>query len=85
MAIGTHTGPATPGGVSPGSAFDGYTPVERIDSPSDGINDAAGYVVYFGKDGADPVELYKATDSDISTLTQLTSGTEYDAFIGHNS
>lgn len=85
VVIGTHRGPASAGGVSPLSAFEGYTAVERIDNPADGINDAANYVVYFGKDGADPVELYKATDGDISTLTQLTSGTEYDTFIGHLS
>jgi hypothetical protein len=81
VLIGTHRGPASAGGVSPLSAFDGYTPVERIDNPADGINDAADYVVYFGKDDADPKELYKATNGDISTLSQLTSGTEYDAFI----
>jgi hypothetical protein len=38
--------------------------------------------VYFSKDDADPKELFKATDGDISTLTALTSGTEYDAFYG---
>ena len=85
VTIGTHVGPASAGGVTPGTAFEGYTPVERIDGPSDGINDSAGYVVYFKKDATDPVELYKATDSDVSTLVQLTTGTEYDAFIGHCS
>tara|TARA_R110001592_G_scaffold158352_3_gene389480 strand:- start:1719 stop:2063 length:345 start_codon:yes stop_codon:yes gene_type:complete len=85
VVVGVHVGPASAGGVSPASAFDGYTPVERIDSPADGWNDAADYVVYFGKDDADPVELYKATNGDISTLTQLTTGTEYNAFIGHLS
>jgi hypothetical protein len=83
VVIGTHIGPASAGGVSPASAFEGYTAVERIDNPSDGINDSADYVVYFGKDDASPVELYKATNGDISTLVQLTSGTEYDNFIGH--
>jgi|TARA_B100001094_G_scaffold222380_1_gene216431 hypothetical protein len=82
VAVGTHVGPASAGGVSPASAFDGYTPVHKIDSPSDGINDSANYVVYFSKDDADPKELFKATDGDISTLTALTSGTEYDAFYG---
>ena len=83
VVIGTHVGPASAGGVSPGSAFDGYTAVYRLDSPSDGINDSANYVVYFSKDDADPKELWKATDSDISTLVQLTSGTEYDTFYSY--
>ena len=83
VAVGTHVGPASAGGVSPGSAFDGYTAVHRLDSPSDGINDSANYVVYFSKDDADPKELWKATDSDISTLVQLTSGTEYDTFYSY--
>ena len=81
VIVGTHIGPASAGGVSPLSAFEGYTPVERIDNPTDGINDAADYVVYFSKDDADPKELYKATNGDISTLSQLTSGTEYDTYI----
>ena len=83
VVVGTHVGPASAGGVSPGSAFDGYTAVHRLDSPSDGINDSANYVVYFSKDDADPKELWKATDSDISTLVQLTSGTEYDTFYSY--
>ena len=83
VLVGTHIGPASAGGVSAPSAFEGYTPVERIDNPTDGINDAADFVVYFSKDDADPVELYKATNGDISTLTQLTSGTEYDTFLGY--
>ena len=83
VVIGTHVGPASAGGVSPGSAFDGYTAVHRLDSPSDGINDSANYVVYFSKDDAEPKELWKATDSDISTLVQLTSGTEYDTFYSY--
>ena len=78
VVVGTHVGPASAGGVSPASAFDGYTAVHRIDSPSDGINDGADYVVYFQKDGTDPVEFYKATNADASTLAQLTSGAEYD-------
>lgn len=82
VVIGTHIGPASAGGVSAPSAFEGYTPIHKIDSPSDGINDSANYVVYFSKDDADPKELFKATDGDISTLTALTSGTEYDAFYG---
>lgn len=82
VVIGTHVGPATAGGVSPASSFDGYTPVHKIDSPTDGINDGKGYVVYFSKDDADPAELFKATDGDVSTLVALTSGTEFDAFHG---
>ena len=80
VAIGTHVGPESAGGVSPESAFDGYTPIHLINSPADGINDSANYVVYFSKDDADPAELFKATDGDISTLVALTSGTEFDAF-----
>ena len=34
VAIGTHVGPASAGGVSPESAFEGYTPIHKIDSPS---------------------------------------------------
>ena len=83
VVIGTHVGPTSAGGASAPSAFEGYTPVERIENPSDGINDAADYLVYFKKDSTDPVELYKATNGDISTLVQLTSGTEYDNFIGY--
>jgi hypothetical protein len=40
-------------------------------------------VVYFSKDDADPKELYKATNGDISTLAQLTSGTEFDTYISY--
>lgn len=83
VVVGEHIGQAAPGGVSPLSAFDGYTPVERIDNPTDGINDAADYVVYFSKDDADPKELYKATNGDISTLAQLTSGAEYDTYYSY--
>ena len=80
VVVGTHVGPATAGGVSPASAFDGYTAIHRVDSPSDGINDGKDYVVYFSKDGADPKELFKATNGDISSLAALTSGAEYDSF-----
>jgi len=82
VVVGTHIGPANAGGVSPASAFEGYTAVHRIDSPSDGINDGKDYVVYFSKDGEDPKQLFKATNGDVSSLVQLTSGTEYDAFYG---
>lgn len=76
---GTHKGPATAGGVNPPSSFADYIPIHRIDSPSDGINDSANYVVYFQKpDESDNLEVYKATDSDISTLVKLTSGAEFD-------
>lgn len=68
-------GKAAPGGVSPHGAFEGYTPIHRVDSPSDGINDGADYVVYF-KDAND--DFWKATNADVSTLSQLTSGAEFD-------
>jgi hypothetical protein len=79
VVVGTHVGPASAGGVNPPASFEDYIPIHRIDSPSDGINDAANYVVYFQKaDESDNLEVYKATDSDISTLVKLTSGAEFD-------
>ena len=75
VVVGKHIGPASPGGVDPHGSFDGYTPIHRIDNPADGINDAADYVVYF-KDEND--DFFKATNADFSTLTQLTSGAEFD-------
>ena len=80
VAVGTHIGPASAGGVNPPSSFADYIPIHRIDSPSDGINDSANYVVYFQKldDAEENLEVYKATDSDISTLVKLTSGAEFD-------
>lgn len=80
VVVGTHVGPATAGGVSSLSAFEGYTPIHKVDSPSDGINDGKDYVTYFSKDGADPKELFKATNGDVSTLVALTTGTEFDNF-----
>lgn len=70
-------GKAQAGGVSPAGAFDGYTPIERIENPADGINDGANYVVYF-KDADNA--LWKATNADASTLTKLTSGAEFDKY-----
>ena len=80
VTVGTHIGPTTAGGVNPPSSFADYIPIHRIDSPSDGINDSANYVVYFQKldDAEENLEVYKATDSDISTLVKLTSGAEFD-------
>lgn len=80
VTVGEHIGPTSPGGVSPASAFDGYTAVHRIDNPSDGINDSADFVVYFSKDGADPKELWKATDADVSTLVKIESGAEHTSY-----
>ena len=80
VAVGTHIGPASAGGVNPPSSFEGYIPIHRIDNPADGINDSANYVVYFQKldDAEENLEVYKATDSDVSTLVKLTSGAEFD-------
>lgn len=80
VAVGTHIGPLSAGGVNPPSSFEGYIPIHRIDNPADGINDSANYVVYFQKldDAEENLEVYKATDSDISTLVKLTSGAEFD-------
>ena len=77
---GTDRGPASAGGVNPPSSFADYIPIHRIDSPSDGINDSANYVVYFQKldDAEENLEVYKATDSDVSTLVKLTTGAEFD-------
>jgi len=83
VVVGTHIGTASAGGVTADlSLWSDYTAVHRIDNPSDGINDSADYVVYFSKNDADPKELYKATNGDISTLVQLTEGAEYDNFYG---
>tara|TARA_B100001105_G_C22394560_1_gene446073 strand:- start:1470 stop:1814 length:345 start_codon:yes stop_codon:yes gene_type:complete len=73
-----HYGKETPGGVDAPHLFEDYTPIWRIDDPSDGINDDKDFVVYFEKDDVDPKEFYKATNSEFSSLTQLTTGTEYD-------
>tara|TARA_X000000950_G_scaffold279400_1_gene372117 strand:- start:1310 stop:1678 length:369 start_codon:yes stop_codon:yes gene_type:complete len=80
VSVGTHVGPATAGGVDPQTSFADYVPIHRIDNPSDGINDAADYVVYFQKldDAGENLEVYKATNSDFSTMTKLTSGAEFD-------
>ena len=84
--VGEHIGPASSGGVTANaSVWSGYTAVHRIDNPSDGINDSANYVVYFKKEGTDPVELWKATDADSSTLVKLESGAEYDNFYDYTS
>ena len=78
LVDGVHIGGLDNSGVDGADSFEGYTPIYKIDNPSDGINDGADYVVYFQKDGTDPVEFYKATNADASTLVQLTSGAEYD-------
>ena len=86
VVVGTHVGPASAGGVTAdASAWEGYTAIHRVDSPSDGINDSANFVVYFKKEDTDPVELWKATDADASTLVKLESGAEYDNFYDYTS
>ena len=75
---GTHYGLENPRGVGFPDSFDGYTPIHIIANPSDGINDGANFVTYFQKDGTSPAEFYKATNADTSTLSQLTSGAEFD-------
>jgi len=82
VTVGQHVGASAPGGVTADvSVWADYTPIHRVDNPSDGINDSADYVVYFVKKGTDPVEYYKATDADIGTLAQLSSGSEYDGIL----
>jgi hypothetical protein len=80
VTVGVHVGKAQADGVNPPYSFEGYTPIHRIDNPADGINDAANYVVYFQKldDAGENLEVYKATNSDVSTLVKLTSGAEFD-------
>lgn len=70
-------GKSAPDGVSPAGAFEHLTPIERIENPTDGINDGAKYVVYF-KDANN--DLWKAVNADASTLTQLSSGTEFEKY-----
>ena len=80
VVVGTHIGPAQSSGVDPLGTFADYVPIHRIDNPADGINDSADYVVYFQKldDAEENLEVYKATNSDFSTMTKLTSGAEFD-------
>ena len=78
VTVGTHVGPASAGGVTPDpSVWDEYKPIHRVDNPSDGWNNGKDYVVYFQKIGTDPLELYKATNADISSLQILTVGDEF--------
>lgn len=71
-------GKEVPGGVSPAGDFENYTPIHMIDNPADGINNGKDYVVYF--EDADS-NLWKATNADSSTLTQIDSGAEFDLCI----
>jgi len=87
LVVGQHIGKTAPGGTSPAGAFDaapqfsdGYKPFHRVDNPTDGWNDGADFVVYFVDSSSN---VYKATNADISTLAQLTSGDEYDAVVGY--
>lgn len=78
VVIGTHIGSNQPGGVGFPSDFEDYTPVLRVDNPADGWNDGQPYVVYFYKTVDGARQLWKATNADPATLTQLTSGDEFD-------
>lgn len=78
LVEGEHIGFEAPKGVGFPSDFEDYTPIHRVDSPADGWNDGAGYVVYFEKEVDGVKQFWKATDADPSTLAQLTTGDEYD-------
>lgn len=82
---GVHLGHAQPNGVALPSdpTFSEMLPIHRVDNPVDGWNDGAKYVVYFQKVISGDVHFYKATNADPSTITELTSGTEYQLALGH--
>ncbi len=85
LVRGVHLGPAEPRGVAlPGDAsFADMLPIHRKDSPSDGWNDGANFVVYFQKDDSGSLKFFKATNADPNTITELTSGAEYEFAITH--
>ena len=78
VVVGQHIGGSAPGGVGNPSDFEDYTPILRVDNPSDGWNNGQPYVVYFYKTVDGSRQLWKATNADPATLVQLTSGDEFD-------
>jgi len=83
LVEGEHIGFEAPKGVGFPSDFVDYTPIHRVDSPSDGWNDDANYVVYFEKEVDGVKQFWKATNADPSTLVQLTTGEEFDLASSH--
>ena len=72
---GVNIGAEEPNGVGSPEDFADYTPIHMIENPSDGINNGAKYVVYFQKLVDDEIKLFKATNADPATLTELVLGT----------
>lgn len=85
LVRGVHLGPEQPKGVAlPGDVtFAELFPIHRKDSPADGWNDGANFVVYFQKDVDGEMKFYKATNADPATITELTSGAEYEFAVTH--
>lgn len=85
LVRGVHLGFAQPRGVAlPGNpAFSELFPIHRKDNPTDGWNDGANFVVYFQKEVGGVMKFYKATNADPATITELTSGAEYEFAITH--
>jgi len=83
LVEGEHIGFEAPKGVGFPEDFEGYTPMHRTDSPSDGWNDGANYVVYFEKEVDGVRQFWKATNADPATLVQLTTGDEYEFAVAH--
>lgn len=79
LVVGVHIGPEESNGVGLPTDFEGLRPFHKVDSPADGWNDGAKYVVYF-EDEAGGV--FKAVDADPSTIAELTEGPEFEAVIG---
>ena len=74
---GVHIGNEEPNGVGSPSDFEGMLPFHIVYNPADGWNDGAKYVTYFKR--AEDGTIWKACNADLATLTQLTSGDEYEA------
>lgn len=85
LVRGVHLGYAQPKGVAlpDDPTFAEMLPIHRIDSPTDGFNDGANYVVYFQKDVSGILHFYKATNADPATIAELTSGPEYQLAVEH--
>jgi hypothetical protein len=85
LVRGVDLGPEQPRGVAlPGDAsFADMLPIHRKDSPADGWNDGANFVVYFQKEVGGALKFFKATNANPSTITELTTGAEYEFAITH--
>lgn len=85
LVRGVHLGLEQPKGVAlPGDpTFAELLPIHRKDSPADGWNDGANFVVYFQKEVDGSMKFFKATNADPATITELTSGAEYELAVSH--